>query len=291
MAPQLESEDEISEIEEVKEAFLIASTKNSPLIERKETTNVALNCDHPNFHNEINLAKCENGHKAALNMNEISSDNNLSDTNGIENITSASQVHQGPSFIQRVPIQEDQENIRPDKLKAKNKLNLKLNFNKQNEENGESSHFTKFYPATLNLPSPSKNLAAAGAAKTISKGKRDNKMRVRVSTRNGKKVSSDKIANDNKTMKENTTNQVSDELSTCCVTTSNSNAKFTLEQGPGRKNGSAGIQPCEDKTNGLSHSGSSCSNSSMESGTTIDSIIDANGESTATISEGSGKNN
>ena len=43
MAPLLESEDEISEIEEVTETFIIVSAKNSPLIERKDTVNMDSN--------------------------------------------------------------------------------------------------------------------------------------------------------------------------------------------------------------------------------------------------------
>merc|ERR1711936_937549 len=80
---------------------------------------------------------------------------------------------------------EDQENIRPDKLKAKNKLNLKLNFHKPLEDkNGAAEKTSSAYPAMLNLPSPAKCLAPKDKGTT--KTKRDNKMRVRMSNRKGK---------------------------------------------------------------------------------------------------------
>ena len=72
--------------------------------------------------------------------------------------------------------EEDQENIRPDKLKAKNKLNLKLNFNKKSDDKSDQGA-TNGHPATLNLPSP---VTCLSSDKT-SKVKRDSKKRVKVS--------------------------------------------------------------------------------------------------------------
>ena len=71
MAPLLESEDEISEIEEaIAEAFIISSAKNSPLIERKESTNVVvLNCDSSKFQADAtNMTNCENECNSSMNM-------------------------------------------------------------------------------------------------------------------------------------------------------------------------------------------------------------------------------
>ena len=113
----------------------------------------------------------------------------MSDKNSVEHLSVPSPGEFESSIINRVPstsdkiTEEDQENIRPEKIKAKNKLNLKLNLNKKTDDKTESSA-TNGFSATLNLPSPAKCIGSVD--KTLSKGKRDNKMRVRVSNKKEK---------------------------------------------------------------------------------------------------------
>ena len=218
MAPLLESEDEISEIEEaIAEAFIISSAKNSPLIERKESTNVVvLNCDSSKFQADAtNMTNCENDCNSSMNMidkggtGKVSLDITVNATNS--NSSSVSEEAVLPS-ISKVQMIEDQENIRPDKLKAKNKLNLKLNFHKPLEDkNGAAEKTNSSYPAMLNLPSPAKCLAPIDKATT--KIKRDNKMRVRMSNRKGKNTSNvsenDKITK-NEILQEDVTGVTND---------------------------------------------------------------------------------
>ena len=220
MAPQLESEDEISEIEEVTETFLIASSLNSPLAARKEATNVDVKCENINFNKEISLEKYESETKHTSTTNERNAikhsaslmEEDLVDDKSLENIgdVKIKNNNNGDLTIRsalNAPLQfdykstEDQENIRPCKLKAKNKLNLKLNFPLHSEEKAENGTTNRF-TATLNLPSPVKYVETA--EKNNAKGKRDNKMRVRISTKRGK-VSLD---NNNKHSTQETSNKI-----------------------------------------------------------------------------------
>ena len=202
MAPLLDSEDEISEIEEVSETFIIVSAKNSPLIERKEATNMDTN-GVTNFPKDIN---------SYLNGTTIHDpdppDKDLPGKNVGENSPNSVTADSGQnkevslttpkrSSTTSSNSEEDQENIRPDKLKAKNKLNLKLNFNKKLEDKCDHGA-SNGHPATLNLPSPVTCLATSDKT---SKVKRDSKMRVRVSKKKKKDSSDTKI---NKVAKDGT---------------------------------------------------------------------------------------
>ena len=250
MAPQLESEDEISEIEEaIAEAFIISSAKNSPLIERKESTNVVvLNCDSSKFQADAtNMTNCENECNSSMNMIDKGGTGNgsLDITVNSTNSNSSSLGEEAvlPS-ISKVQMIEDQENIRPGKLKAKNKLNLKLNFHKPLEDkNGAAEKTNSAYPAMLNLPSPAKCLAPIDKATT--KTKRDNKMRVRMSNRKGKNKSYagevDKIAK-NEILQEDVTGITNDE----CV---------PIKQEPGQRNFSDKTLLDEDSSKRISNNG------------------------------------
>ena len=201
MAPLLESEDEISEIEEVSETFLTkASSINSPLIVRKENTNISVSCENVNFAKESSLEQNEcdmkqiskydncdikRSDKLVENSAEENTSNTFTDgvmkNNAHEDSTSPSVL--SVSINHDYKTEENQENIRPCKLKVKNKLNLKLNFPTKSEEKGETSSTNRF-TATLNLPSPAKCLDAV--EKNNAKSKRDNKVRGRISTKKGK---------------------------------------------------------------------------------------------------------
>ena len=201
MAPLLESEDEISEIEEVSETFLTkASSINSPLIVRKEITNISVSCENLNFAKEISLEQneCDMKQTSKYDNSDIKRSDKLPKKSAEENTSNTftdgvmkNNVHEdstSPSVLS-VPLnhdyktEENQENIRPCKLKAKNKLNLKLNFPTKSEERVETSSTNRF-TATLNLPSPAKCLEAV--EKNNAKSKRDNKVRGRISTTKGK---------------------------------------------------------------------------------------------------------
>ena len=182
MAPLLESEDEISEIEEVSETFIIVSAKNSPLIERKETINMEIN-GVTNFQKDIN--SYFNGttiHEPdppdkdvpGKTVGENSPNSTTTDSSQNKEVTLSTPKRTSTTNSNS---EEDQENIRPDKLKAKNKLNLKLNFNKKSEDKCDHGA-SNGHPATLNLPSPVTCLATSDKT---SKVKRDSKKKVKVS--------------------------------------------------------------------------------------------------------------
>ena len=205
MAPLLESEDEISEIEEVTETFIIVSAKNSPLIERKDTVNMDSN-GVTKLQKDSNTTKGDTKLSTYLN-GTTTHDPDPPDKIGLAknvggNVSNNKELESGPpkdvnlSKTKQCNSEEDQENIRPDKLKAKNKLNLKLNFSKKSDDTCDNGT-TNGHPATLNLPSP---VTCLTSDKT-SKVKRDSKMRVRV-TKNKSKVSKDakatKTLNDGK---------------------------------------------------------------------------------------------
>ena len=203
MAPQLGSDDEISEMEEVSETFIIVSAKNSPLIERKETSNMDIN-EVENFTKDINSAKSDTKLSSFMNgkskldpdppdkdvpgklIGGPSSNKKDADTEVTKITTNQFISAHNPQLKKsekdvtisgvKFNSEEDQENIRPDKLKAKNKLNLKLNFNKKADDKSDQGA-TNGHPATLNLPSP---VTCLTSDKT-SKVKRDSKKRVKVS--------------------------------------------------------------------------------------------------------------
>ena len=209
MAPLLESEDEISEIEEVTETFIIVSAKNSPLIERKDTMNMDSN-GVTKLQKDTNTSKGDTKLSPYLNGSTTHDPDPPDKIGPAKNVggneSNNKELESGPpkdvnlSKSKQCNSEEDQENIRPDKLKAKNKLNLKLNFNKKPDDKCDNGT-ANGHPATLNLPSP---VTCLTNEKT-SKVKRDSKMRVRVS-KNKSKVSKD--AKTTKTLKDGKPNEL-----------------------------------------------------------------------------------
>jgi hypothetical protein len=292
MAPQLESEDEISEIEEVTGTFLSVSAKNSPLIERKETTNMGVNCGNSNFQKDVGLTKCEScdnkisaNNNGSIPSNQLDIDLTDKSSAGHLNITNHGEIES--STIHRVPstsdenTEEDQENIRPEKLKAKNKLNLKLNLKKQSDDKVESGTTTGF-SATLNLPSPSKSLGSVD--KPLSKVKRDKKMRVKMPNRK-EKVSVDKNnkKNDKNGSKENVMHNMVGNVSENDANVIDSGVQLTPDHES--KTDKSEIIDSKD-----TNPDSACSKNLCCAGNHTDEICDVNSDTSATISSASGEN-
>ena len=176
MAPQLESEDEISEIEEVTETLLLASSLNSPLMGRKETITVEISGEGKSLDIEIDTEKNNLGNEVPIDVtiykgtraddlrrSDYVQDSSFGKNNNdaVKHVSTGKSTNASPASGQLEPdsgATQEEKKILTSKLKSKNKLNLKLKFLPHSELRSDSNGDITQFSATLNLPSPTNEL-------------------------------------------------------------------------------------------------------------------------------------